>query len=180
MCSLNYSLNGPHHRLVHEFCHNPARIIILMFFIVFGHYQKFKQWPQIFIFQHWTTLLQEMKHNGKLNNFSSFLSYHPMCQLGINNLPIARCKCSLVLSMLTKLGVKLIPFFTSNPIFLKAFWWLACLQKESHLVASILFFLSILVQTLHLTMCKVPSSPTNFFAHGNFVAHFSWNFLVAS
>jgi hypothetical protein len=145
MCNLNYSLSGFHHRLMHEFYHGLVRTITPMFFIVFGHCQKFKQWLQRFIFQHWMALLQQMRHNGKLNNFPSFFSYHPMCQLGINSPPTIRCKCFLVLGMLTNLGVKPIPFFTLDPIFLTVFWWLACLQRESHLVTSILFFPSTLV-----------------------------------
>jgi hypothetical protein len=40
MCSLNYSPNGFHHRLVHEFYYGLARTITLMFFVIFGHYQK--------------------------------------------------------------------------------------------------------------------------------------------
>jgi len=56
-----------------------------------------------------------MKHSGKLNNFPRFFSYHPMCQLGINNLLTTRCKWFLVLCMLTNLGVKPIPFFHIKP-----------------------------------------------------------------
>jgi hypothetical protein len=35
---------------VHEFYHGLAKTITPLFFVVFGHYQKFKQWPQGFIF----------------------------------------------------------------------------------------------------------------------------------
>jgi hypothetical protein len=38
-----------------------------------------------------------------------------MCQLGINNLPIMKCKCFLILRMLTNQGVKPIPFFHTRP-----------------------------------------------------------------
>jgi len=121
MCSLNYSPNGLHHRLVHEFCHGSTITIILVFFVIFGHCQKFKQWPQIFIFQHWMTLLQQMKHNGKLDNFLSFLSYHPICQLGTNSLLASKCKCYLVLDMLTNLGVRPVPIFHIKPDILHNF-----------------------------------------------------------
>ncbi len=79
-----------------------------------------------------------MKHNGKLN-FLSFLSYHPICQLGINSLSTSKCKCYLVLGMFTNLGVNRSLFSTSDPIFPITFWSTACLQKKSHLVA-IFFF----------------------------------------
>jgi hypothetical protein len=115
MCNLNYNPSGLHHYLVHRFYHGLARTITLLFFVIFGHYQNFKQWCQIFIFQHWTTLLYQMKHNGKLNNFSKFFSYHPMCQLGINSLLVVKCKCFLVLGMLTNLGIKLVLFFHIRP-----------------------------------------------------------------
>ncbi len=112
MCNLNYSPIDLHQHLVHEFYHGLAKTIIPMFFVIFGHYQKFKQWSQGFIVQHWTTLLQQMKHNGKLNNFMNFFSYHPMCQLGINSLSARRCKCFCILGMLTNFGVKQISFFS--------------------------------------------------------------------
>jgi len=56
-----------------------------------------------------------MKHRGKLNNFLNFLSYHSMCQLGINSLSTTRYMCFPILGMLTNLGVKPIPFFHIRP-----------------------------------------------------------------
>ncbi len=61
-----------------------------------------------------------MKDSRKLNNFSSFLSYHPMCQLGINSLLIVKNKCSLVV-MFIKFGVNSIPFFHIKPNILQSF-----------------------------------------------------------
>lgn len=121
MCNLNYSPTSLHQHLVHELCHGLVRIIIPMFFVVFGHYQNFKKWPQGFIFQHWMALLQQMKHNAKLNNFMNFFSYHPMCQSGIISLPAMRYKCFFVLGTLTNFGIKPILFFTLDPKFLTTF-----------------------------------------------------------
>ncbi len=56
-----------------------------------------------------------MNHNGKLNNFLKVLSYHSMCQLGINYLLTTRCKCFPILGMLTNLGVQPILFFHIRP-----------------------------------------------------------------
>jgi hypothetical protein len=122
-------------------------------------------------------MLQQMKHSGKLNNFPRFFSYHPMCQLGINNLLTTRCKWFLVFCMLTNLGVKPIPFFHIKPHTPHNFLTTHMLIKGGN---KYFVFPSISIQSLHLIMCKVPSSLTNNSTHGNFASHISWNFLVTS
>jgi hypothetical protein len=161
---------------MHEFCHGQAKTIIFVFFVVFGHYQKFKQWPQGFIFQHWMALLQQMKHSGKLNNFMNFFSYHAMCQLGINNLLATRCNYSLVLGMLTNFGVKPIPFFHIRPHIPHNFLTTCMLTKGIPLNSKYIGFSFYLnTNPTNPTFDSMQGSIflTNNSAHGSCAAHFS-------
>jgi hypothetical protein len=110
-----------------------------------------------------------------LNYFLNFLFYHSMCQLGINSLLTTRCKHFPILGMLTNLGVKTIPFFHIKTPYSSTFWWLTCLQKELHLISSILFFPSTSNPTFENVQGFV--FPYKQFCPCKFCNHFSWNFF---
>jgi len=73
-----------------------------------------KQNLQCLIFQHGTSLLQQMQHNCKLHNFPCLLSNNTICNLGINIFMTIRNKQFLVLSMLRNLQIIPIPFQRIN------------------------------------------------------------------
>ncbi len=126
--SLNYSPSSLHHHLVRKFCHGPTKTIILVFF-VFGALPKIQTIALRIHILALDNLIQQMKHSGKLNNFSSFVSYHSMCQLCINSLLATKYMCFPILGMLANLGVKPIPFLHIKPHILHNFLMTCMLTK---------------------------------------------------
>ncbi len=104
---------------MHEFNNRPFGIITPLFFANFWHYKKFIHWPHCIIFQHVTSLLQEMQYCGKLHNLSFCLSYMPIPKLGNNNLSTMRNKQLMVFGILAILGVIQFPLLhISSNVFL--------------------------------------------------------------
>ncbi len=120
MCCLNYNPNCPHH----FWCMN--------FTIIQRPKRSFQCQTKASMIHILTldgpTIANE--NSRKLNNFSSFFSYHPMCQLGIKSLPIVKSKCYLVLNMFTNFGINSISFFHIKPNILQSFLMTYMLTKR--------------------------------------------------
>ncbi len=56
-----------------------------------------------------------------------------------------------------------------------AFWWPTCVCKPSNLGINNFSQCSTTLQTLHLTILNLPSSPITTFTYSNWVAQISWN-----
>jgi hypothetical protein len=181
MCNLNYNPSGFHHCLVHELCHGLDRTITVMFFLLMlGIAKNSNNGIKYSYSNNWTALLQEMTHNGKLNNFPRFFSYHPMCQLGINSLLATRCKCFLVIGMLTNLGIKPIPSFHIKPHTLHNFLMTCMLTKGIPFSSKYFVFPFYLNTNLAFDNVQGSIFPYKHSTHGSFASHISWNFLVTS
>lgn len=136
---------------------------------------------QWFIFQHWMTLLQQMKDS---ENWTFFLTFF-LATLCANCTPIIsqlrKNKGSLVLGMVTHFGMILILFFTLDLIFLLVFLQLAWLSKKFPLMSKE-FVLPFYINTNPIldNIVQLPSSLVNNSAHGSFITHLFWNFFVTS
>ncbi len=180
MGSPNYNCSYSQNFMMHEFYNCPSEVIIPMFLVNFWHHKKFKEWPHCFMFQHGTSLLQQMQNYGKLEKENSLLFCIPISKLGNNSLLATRNKQCMVFGMLMIFGIIPLPFFTLISKLFKTFCQLACLQRESHLATRILPFLSTSLQILHLIVCKLPFDLKQDFAHGSFTTQHSLSFLFVS
>jgi hypothetical protein len=116
-----------------------------------------------------------MKDKCNWTSFYFFLSQYLQLH-GSKYLPMDTYKHSL--NTCWFIFKKLYSFTATFAIKVTTFLWPTCFHKESSFNTRSLSHSSILLQTLHLTWCTFPSTPTTYSTQGNFATHVSWKWVM--
>jgi len=109
-----------------------------------------------------------------------FFSYHPMSQLCINILLVEGSKHFLVLGMLSNFGVLYKSLFHIKPYIHVNFFMTYMFIKRIPLRSKQFVLPFYLSTNITFESMQVSIFPYKHLAHGNFVNHLFWNFLVVS